>query len=101
MHTLTRLLLAFLVAASGLPVCRCVDHAGEDCRPIGDVAATPGEAAQSCCGGSSSSESAPESRDENKAPRGGCCCLDAPAPDPTAGPPAGLLAALVTGATHP
>jgi len=97
MSTLLRVVLALLLVASGLPVCRCTDHAGEECRPIGgatdrDPAAEP--SAHSCCGGG---ERAPEAPPK---PGGGCCCLDAPAPDPTAAPPAGL-AALVADATHP
>ena len=95
MSPLLRVVLALLLVASGLPVCRCTDHAGEECRPIGGATANE-PAAHSCCGG----ERAPEEKAPARPSGGGCCCLDAPAPDPTAVPPAGL-ASLVADATHP
>lgn len=76
------LLLAVLVVAGGLPVCRCVDHGDAECRPLGDAARDA--AASGCC--ASEGEKAPAPATSG----GGCCCIDAPPADPSAAPPAGL-----------
>lgn len=77
------LLLALLVVAGGLPVCRCADHGGAECRTIGAEPAAP--AASGCCSSDAGGDAAPAAPSN-----AGCCCIVAPPADPTAAPPPGL-----------